>query len=344
MYAMGLAGEFTLDKWCHVVWTAAALETRLYIDGVLVASNGFGCGGLPFTSLCLGSYGGAFAMKGTMQNLMIYNNTLSSTDVTALYNSQYSTLNDVPEGVPQNSLQFFWRMDDISTHFLRDSSKYRRYCSSSYEYEFVAGLKDNSHALRSPIGMGGRRISIYGESFLYSENVTIATICRNNSDYMVEGQFEWGVWAPLQPGASGWWLSFFRDEMVLGINIPNQNDVRHRFNHAAPITDWRLLVARFHLVNITGGTVCLFLNGQLQQTITVDSYTAPVANTPMTVVNGWNGDQQWVGFWDRALTNSEISTLYNAIDVAADVPVVSIDGIGQHIIPCYNNPNTRRMQ
>ncbi|MFA5932493.1 MAG: DUF2341 domain-containing protein [Microgenomates group bacterium] len=83
-------GNIPLNQWNHVVYTGDSTGLKMYLNGSLVASNSTAySGGAANTNNLLigGSYfGTAEYMIGNIDEVRLYNRSLSATEVTALYN------------------------------------------------------------------------------------------------------------------------------------------------------------------------------------------------------------------------------------------------------------------
>ena len=104
------AGTLTKDKWYHIVYTNnTSTGNKLYIDGVLTtpsytagsASTNCFFNGLNINTSTLGankdSGGYQWALDGNLQQVLLYNKTLTQSEVNSLYNGGY--YNQFPDSI-----------------------------------------------------------------------------------------------------------------------------------------------------------------------------------------------------------------------------------------------------
>lgn len=109
------SGTFSLNTWYHVVGVIDGSSKEVFIDGsslgtISISSitsgtngNNLRIGGLPSQT---SAFGGLNPYQGILDEVAVFNTALSSSDVTAIYNS------GVPNDISSLSPEGWWRMGD----------------------------------------------------------------------------------------------------------------------------------------------------------------------------------------------------------------------------------------
>ncbi len=158
LYA-GAAGAFDKEQWYHLVFIWNGTGRQIWVDGVLEGSGGGNLSSNDITgNLWIGAEGGSSSFNGTIDSTMIFNYSLSATEISEMFNATNGTHPDydsfanatvtkirVSEGnatdsyspiyngsnVNLENLTGFWSMDNGTAYFngthVLDSSGYENH-------------------------------------------------------------------------------------------------------------------------------------------------------------------------------------------------------------------------
>jgi hypothetical protein len=105
-------GNINDNKWHHIAFTTTASAQVLYLDGVAVAtgSNTFSNSASTDSMLIGNLIGGSLYFGGNISEAVLYNSTLSASQVKTLYNGREPY--NHKEGIASSNLKGWWRMGD----------------------------------------------------------------------------------------------------------------------------------------------------------------------------------------------------------------------------------------
>ncbi len=91
---VGTSSSYVINigKWHHIGYVISAYEVKFYIDGILVSNNLKSQGNLNIknNSLIIGANGALWEkFNGALDNIRIFNNALTYSEITALYNGTF---------------------------------------------------------------------------------------------------------------------------------------------------------------------------------------------------------------------------------------------------------------
>ncbi|MEI6142279.1 MAG: FG-GAP-like repeat-containing protein, partial [Mariniphaga sp.] len=134
------AGKIAFGKWQHVAYTVSSTGSKLYINGIEVASEGSISVGAGATDLLLGDYGnvlGWYPYKGNLDELRIWNTALSATQ---LQSGMYNVISPSSSG-----LTAYYRCDQSSGSTLYDLT------SNAHNGNLVNTTWTESYAMVVPV-------------------------------------------------------------------------------------------------------------------------------------------------------------------------------------------------
>jgi hypothetical protein len=304
------------NSWHHVagVFDGSAGESRIYIDGDL-NNTATSIPGLPETYVEPYEIGGfsAFAdnLEGLIDEVTIFNQALTGTDVQNIYNAGSAGMCRPCTAQPSN-LVAWWGGDNNALDIIGTNN---------------GTLMGN--AAYGP-GMVGRAFSFDGAESSYVEIPSTAALNPGGA-FSVDG------WFYIDPVASGntgeiatlvaktegstgdGWALYFDDrwstkslKFVLGTILEIQN--------AVPAADWYHIAAVYD--PLTSPNSKLYINGALAAHVDCGGATPNNFNVRIGAMH-WtdsyhqgndrlNGKADEVEFFNRALSASEIATIYNA--------------------------------
>jgi hypothetical protein len=104
-----------LERWYFFTFTIGTNGTKMYIDGNLVDSSPLTTVSSTNAPLSIGAlYGGSFGITATIDEVRIYNRTLSASEIKNHYNGCFS--------IPESGLVGLWHFDEGSGSIAYDSS------------------------------------------------------------------------------------------------------------------------------------------------------------------------------------------------------------------------------
>ena len=323
-------------NWHYLVYTADGNTGigKFYVDGVLVNTNS-GQASQGTINACnynnnslyigaepnlLGKWG------GKLDDIGIWNRALTQSEITALYNQAPNPV--LPSNIPTSGLVAYYpfngNANDLSGNNLNGTVTGAvltsdRFGTSNNAYNF-----DYTHW---SWGSGGDEIFIPFNSILNTPNLTVSVwAMRNSAGYTSQQQtvisrYQFGYSTPY-----GEHWQIYADpspSCLIKTSIINSNGV-YSMNNGPSL----LLNNWFHIaMTFDGTTVKQFINGTLYNSIPVNGLLLNVnGNSGISIgvsdqANGhwapFDGKIDDIGIWNRALTQSEITTLYNTPTVAA---------------------------
>ena len=287
-----------LNQWTHIAVTGDATGLRIYIDGVLSASNAVAYGTPNTTSALLVGAETAYNeyFNGTIDDVRVYNRALSVSEVSTLYNL----------GSVNNGLAGYWTFDNAN----------------------ISGATAYDTALPLVTGKIGDALSLDG----VDDYVSVPDSASLNVGV---GSFSTAAWVKLSSTASGrvvnkfnagtsaGWL-FDVNNTTTGTNSPGFVRFRIRdgtanFDYATNGSlgtgSWKHVVAT---VNRTTNELKLFVDGvQVGATQSISSVTGSLSTAtalgigtiPSTLGSYFPGSLDDLRVYNRALSASEVSTL-----------------------------------
>jgi hypothetical protein len=296
------------DIWYHIAVVCSAGVTSLYINGVFAASTTQALSVL--NRIYLGGYVeyNAYYLNGSLDEVAVWGRALSTTEVTYLYNSHTGqNYTSSPSGIAA-----YWSLD--STGFT-DSS------GNGYT------LTSNNVVLNSPVTVGTGKVGgcavFNGTNYLSSTSVP----STNLSEVTVS------VWVK----NDGSKIASYPDVVSLGqmnngtrfevlLNTDNPYKTLLSINNGAYLlgdNTINILDGNWHHIVATGSSTAsqakLYIDGTLINTISISSLSINLNYTSIGdciyapgTINRFVGSVDEVGIWNRALTSTEVTSLYNS--------------------------------
>jgi hypothetical protein len=327
------------NLWHHLVITSNLLNTYLYIDGTLEGAFGASVANAYNTYLnlgvCMGSTNWGYSSQtwkyfnGLIEDAAFFNRMLSREEVSELYQGTIWA-EDLPSLRPVNGL--------YSTSLINDANlvSYWRLDGNSRDSKGSNHGTDTAMTYSSSVGRFGQ-----GAYFLNTSNSKIDTTVPVNFN----NNFTINLWAYRLAEISSWsWLIDFNDYGNAGtpalVLTVMSNKVRWSYgtwftdgspNYSVvgdfPLNSWGMIT-----VQRSGTTLNTFINGILVDTTTTSVSTIPTSGT-MHIGRGPSTSDWYYGYLDdismfsRALSSSEIQTIYNAGSSSMFRPLGSIPSL-----------------
>lgn len=312
-----------LNTWYHIVITRSGTTGKLYINGVLEDSVSHSNWATPLDSqFLIGSFrAGIFPMSGVIDQFFVWNAELTIDQIQGLYHNsnKFHPLNNHKNydksGVLDLSLEF-GEGSGTSALDKSDNKNNGTLTNGTTWTTDVAPITSTSWFDRNSLSFDGTNDYVdIGTSFgaIGTSPTTISAwikIADNDQIQAIMSTRSSGAgWSlDVNTGASGFTnLTFYNDTSNTGI--------RSEF---AIYNEW------VHIVLVRNGTANnkLYVNG-VSQTLTLndENLTDPGGSFNCTIGAIWdgaswyrvlNGNVSQVGMWNSALTQSEVTTIYNS--------------------------------
>jgi hypothetical protein len=309
---------YALNTWYHVAATYDGANVVLYVNGSVVSTTSYTTGiGINHyddagNQFMFGNYGSNSTLQtfqGTIDDIRYYNRALSAAEIAALY-KQYDTSTKI--GTGQAGLIGWWKLQGNA----KDSTPY---ANDGFFGGSPASVADRK----------GRPNSAY--SFNGSQYIAIPNFSAKAVGAPGMTLTGW-VKPPNNPGYSGYFglrNDSNADFYVLQLNGTNNLECRYRGTNGTAYTAppptvtpnvWQMVTIVY-----TGSTVGCYINAVSAGTIATSSNItntgvnldiAAVRNSPGYLLSGSVSD---VRFYNRALSQSEITKLYNSYNSQLDL-------------------------
>ncbi|NBO98578.1 MAG: hypothetical protein EBU90_00355 [Proteobacteria bacterium] len=301
------SGDFIAGTWYYITVINSSGTTSLYIDNVFKASTTQSMS--IQDGIYLGAYVafGQFYLTGELDEMGIWNRALTPSEIADLYNSGSGL------SYPFGPVSVVELKDGIKTYWKLDDSTWSDSSGNGYTLTNNGGVTNGTGIINGDAIFNGYSSYLYNSSFITPVN-TFSVSFWFNSNTFVDGSIMIGPWNysnnPFNTNVS-WGIGWnFGNLNVFWSQNGNSLD-----NRWQPIPADGLLDENWHHCVLTW-------NGTQQKLYIDGSFIAlntpgfnPYNSTGIGIGNGNNGYYQGnideVGIWDRALSQSEITTLYN---------------------------------
>jgi hypothetical protein len=327
------SSALSVNGWKHICVVYVGQVISIYLNGILINS---GTTGFPAiiqynsTQSIVGStylMGGQYPFSGLIDDIAIYNRALTQQEITNLFNGvTYSDTCNAVSGSLTNGLVGYWPFCGNANDGTLNGNNGTvngatlttdRFGNANSAYNFV---KANNNYITMNNTVGNFGTSDFSISAWYSST-------DNISSHIINKRFSqsWGNY---------WELTKF----MFGINDTNNNS-NYNFiinNQAQSLNTWYNII-----VTRNGTSIKYYINGLLYQTITttVINNISNTSNlvigaviTPLSgVLQSHDGKIDDIGIWNRALTQQEITQLYNQNQCINNITVTDtlIINVGQ---------------
>jgi hypothetical protein len=327
------SSALSVNGWKHICVVYVGQVISIYLNGILINS---GTTGFPAiiqynsTQSIVGStylMGGQYPFSGLIDDIAIYNRALTQQEITNLFNGvTYSDTCNAVSGSLTNGLVGYWPFCGNANDGTLNGNNGTvngatlttdRFGNANSAYNFV---KANNNYITMNNTVGNFGTSDFSISAWYSST-------DNISSHIINKRFSqsWGNY---------WELTKF----LFGINDTNNNSNYNVINNnqAQSLNTWYNII-----VTRNGTSIKYYINGLLYQTITttVINNISNTSNlvigsviTPLTgVLQSHDGKIDDIGIWNRALTQQEITSLYNQNQCVNNITVTDtlIINVGQ---------------
>lgn len=338
--------SFGLNLWGHIVWSKEGPISKLYFNGILIheqvnvnptsANNG--------ASFFGKSQWGGNQLRGKLDDVAVFNRALTQEEITAIYSGvNYSdTCNSVSGSLTQGLVGYWPFCGNVND----DSGNGNN------------GIVNGATLSNDRFGNSNSAYSFDG----IDDGVTLPgnVLPYNASSYSIS------FWCKLNVSAShtdSWTVFDDRDNLGWNskgrfiVNVNNSNDAWYQMSDAGPQVHtsnfsssvWTNIICVYDNIN---NQMILYKNGIFISSTPCTSNWYLAGNRPLNIGRGespiqytpnsyyvehWQGEIDDIGIWNRVLTPSEISQLYNQNQCFTNTTVTDtlIINLGQL---SYTNP------
>jgi hypothetical protein len=298
------------SNWSHYVVTYNSTDKKasLYKNGTLVAAINYTAGWLSGNKTLYVAGDKSYPLYGKIDEVGIWEKTLSQQEVSDLYNNgngniyapkspaQTSSFNPDPSGTLIQGLISYWKMDETTGNTVADSLG-KNNASTTNGASIIAGKINNGRGFNgssNSVGIGNsdslKGFNQFSASTWFKLNAT------SNGGIVANSSGGYNIW---YNSASG-----IRAEIIkpgpVGVTV---------FGGVLPIGVWKHIVMTYDQQMIK-----LYVDGALINSKAETSVLAPQDNNGFRIgeyAGVFNGQIDEVGVWNRALSLSEITNLYN---------------------------------
>ena len=323
IFAQSNNGTVVTGAWQHVVavFDPTGGGCKVYLDGVDVTTSSNNTGdGFPNTASLNQVIGGigsnnSFMFDGQIQNLRVYDRALSAAEVAILYHRPWegSNYGDIWPYSPPAAGSMTLSTDTAATSL---NSGCVHWWPLTGDAADVTATADNLTATGTPtwvsseIGTGVELVSnttyltssVYGNTYQVNTSITISAWVRFTTSTSDNGLFQYA-----DADTNGTPLYLLQQN---GANLRWYAKGTYSSNMSATVGEW-------HHVALTnnGTSIDCYLNGAYENTLSGTSTAGEDVNNKFWIGAGYqfNNTNQFqnVRIWDRALSSSEIATLYD---------------------------------
>jgi hypothetical protein len=308
----------SLNQWHHVVFINNGTNSYGYLNGALLASSFAGSViSNNIDTLLIGNYhNNNLAMKGMIDELLIYNRTLNASEVVDLYHigSQYSekvlSMNFNSNGLNYLNLNYSNRSTGEQGIIIQDNSIYNNSGNSSglAKQYWWNGNTYGASEINGSLQFDGvddwvnTSLNINGSlNFTLSTWIKFSSVATTNSY----------IWLASSAGANANYLRFYTDGNLYfsTVDVTGTNYYTAGFNITNLSNTWIHAVG----VRTDGNKTKLYVNGVLVSQSS-GTQSGPIGHSGTirlgNSANSFNGSIDDVIVWGRALNATEISTVY----------------------------------
>ena len=338
----------TNNQWSHIIFVADTNSARCYQDGVLIntfsiSGNAILSGNAAFGRM---NHPAFDAFNGKLDDIGIWNRALTQQEITNLYNSSLPQTACLPANVPTTGLVGYWpfcgNANDESGNGNNGTNNGAtltadRFGNANSAYNFD-GINDlisipdsNALSITNNITMSAW---VYVNSDSQNYHSILYKRLNGNWSYNLSLSYYFG------PGGSPSEVN----KVFSGRRNNFGAQLEYKFsNEPVVFGQW------FHItVKIENNVITFYKNGiDMGFNLYGNQFTIPMINQAIGLTIGSNGDGgEWfngklddIGIWNRALTQEEITNLYNINQCITNITVTDtlIINVGQL---SFNDPVT----
>lgn len=319
------------DGLWHTVIVTVGTNTQMYVDGVLQTATAAATGGYnsyttPFMCIAkvdTGSLPTIGRMNGSLDDVRIYNRTLSATEVVVLTKQAQATIAHSNAQIT-SGLVGYWTFDGPSTNWNTNTTADRSGGG------FTGTLTSMSTTTTPTLGKIGQGLNF---SSALSQYVNIAGLTANTA--FIDATFTVSAWVKTttatfqviaaKENTTGW--DFDTDCASTGTGFTcargkgsaGSNSIERRGLRNIADGKWHLFTAVYTLssVGTAGQDIQMYTDGVLDQGPVTNSAASisvadPVNIGRRAVGTYFNGQMDDVRLYNRALTPQEVQVLYNS--------------------------------
>jgi hypothetical protein len=272
-------------------------------------------------------------LNGKLDDIGIWNRALTQQEITNLYNSSLPQTACLPANIPTTGLVGYWPFCGNANDESGNGNN-----GTNNGATLTTDRFGNSNSAYSFNGINNW-IQVANSSILNPVAITISAWIKPNDYYNGNASFIVNKGFDQNQGHYDLNIATSNQKLrfVLGPNIYSES------NSVMNLNEWKFITA-----TITGLTMKIYINGVLENTVTQSTNFGLGSNIEdlyfgkMNSVNfpyWFNGIIDDIGIWNRALTQEEITNLYNVNQCITNITVTDtlIINVGQL---SFNDPVT----
>jgi hypothetical protein len=334
--------------WLHIVATfdLTTQTKKVYVNGTLFASQAASITSLPTTTqnLYIGSHQPlivpSWSFNGKLDDIGVWNRALTQQEITNLYNSSLPQTACLPANIPTTGLVGYWPFCGNANDESGNGNN-----GTNNGATLTADRFGNANSAYSFNGSSNFIEVLSTPSISFTNSYTISGWFLANDFNGIGGQYNRTLISKTE--SSGWNGGY---DIMIGTSS-NQGYVFHtgNINTNFQLNAFGYSVGNWYYVTTTfdGNTIKLFMNGILISS-EIRSGNIQSSSLPLhfgrrrggSIYDQWfDGKLDDIGMWNRALTQEEITNLYNSNQCITNITVTDtlIINVGQL---SFNDPVT----
>jgi hypothetical protein len=340
--------------WYNIVYTNDGTTGKFYKDGLLISSipsngNPTLAGNAAFGRM---NHGGFDAFNGKLDDIGVWNRALTQQEITNIYNSSLPQTTCLPANVPTTGLVGYWpfcgNANDESGNANNGTVNGATLTADRFGNANSAYNFDGNNFTRITIQDAPNlnltndfTISswIRGTSYESSSNTVRMIISKAGDNVGNPNGYNYGIWGDEnltdnQTGSINFQAQPFNNPSTYPIGSTGLIQINNWYNFVVTYSK-STSTLNYYLNNVLIDTKNLAFNIGVNTNELWIGSQASIFNTIKT----FNGDIDDVGIWNRALSQAEITNLYNANQCLTNITVTDtlIINVGQL---SFNDPVT----
>jgi len=305
-------GSYNDGNWHYVVGVADGTNIYLYVDGSLVAQTADNSNGGSAIPYLIGNNGDSITAPSSIDEVGVWSRALSSTEVYDLYygglGNTYPFTNPLP--VPLTvGCKSYWNLNNDGSGGVS-----------------LLDATGNGYTLANNNGVTLGTGIIGGDAVFVSSN---SQSLSNITQFTAQTSFTASAWFKMSSVGSGTRRDIFDSisDIGFGCSISTSDTILFSYGvNGSPIDNdsgFQIIDTNWHYLTYTfdGGTYDLkgYIDGVLVDSINTGNPASPWADGAPTCIGQagvsvffFDGQIDEVGIWNRALSQSEVTELYNS--------------------------------
>jgi hypothetical protein len=340
-----ISNQSELGAWSNIVSTYDGSNIKIYLNGILKATQSFNQSlNIPNNNLVFGSWDNPTTpavSSRQIDDIGMWNRALTQQEITNLYNSSLPQTACLPANVPTTGLVGYWPFCGNANDESGNGNN-----GTNNGAALTADRFGNANSAYSFNGQGENIKVPSINNSTFENDFSISLWCKNSNflnDYghLVYGQNQFIV---LNNNGPAYNSSLAK---ISGYQGPYDNPSLRRTPYLE--TNSQLNInTNYHVVYTKSNNIAyIYINGVLENSISTNNTLALPSGSFIEFGSGFietanysfNGTLDDIGIWNRALSQQEITNLYNANQCITNITVTDtlIINVGQL---SFNDPVT----